>query len=52
MIEIVDDTGKVGQRSGQPVDLVNPYDIDLALPSVEQHGAVEYVNRKDDPSPK
>ena len=33
-IENLDDLGEIGQRAGQPVDLVDHHDIDLALADI------------------
>ena len=43
LIEELDQLGEVGQRSGQPVDLVDDDDVDLAGPNVLQEVAARLV---------
>lgn len=38
LVEQIDQPGKVGQRSGQAVDLVDDDDVDPAFPDIFQQG--------------
>ena len=37
-VEQLDQLGEIGERAGQPVDLVDDDDVDPALPDVVQQG--------------
>ena len=38
LVEQLDQLGKVGKRAGEPVDLVDHHDVDLAGPDIGQQG--------------
>ena len=38
LVEQLDQLGEVGERAGEPVDLVDHHDVDLAGPDIGQQG--------------
>ena len=37
-LEQLDELGEIGKRAGQPIDLVNQHNVDLARPDVRELG--------------